>query len=92
MATMWWVYSAMSPNKLEPLFLPIEFEVDVDARRGRFRVPGHRRDGRRADPQPGDRRRAPRAHRSAARLRIPPRRDGQRHDPRDRRDLAPRIS
>ena len=40
MATMWWVYSAMSPNKLEPLFMPIEFEVDVEARRGRFRVPG----------------------------------------------------
>lgn len=40
MATVWWVFSAMSPNKLEPLFLPIEYEVDVDARRGRFRVPG----------------------------------------------------
>jgi hypothetical protein len=40
MATMWWVYSVMSPNKLEPLFRPIQFEVDVDARRGRFRVPG----------------------------------------------------
>jgi hypothetical protein len=40
MATMWSVFSAMSPNKLEPLFLPIEYEVDVDARRGRFRVPG----------------------------------------------------
>jgi hypothetical protein len=40
MATMWWVFSAMAPNKLEPLFLPIEYEVDVDARRGRFRVPG----------------------------------------------------
>ena len=24
MATMWWVYSAMSPNKLEPLYRPIE--------------------------------------------------------------------
>jgi len=40
MATMWWVYSLMSPNKLEPLFRPIEFGVDVDARRGHFRVPG----------------------------------------------------
>jgi hypothetical protein len=39
MATMWWVYSAMSPTKLEPLFRAIEFDVDVDARRGRFRVP-----------------------------------------------------
>jgi hypothetical protein len=40
MATMWWVYSAMAPNKLEPLFRPIEYEVDVKARRGRFRVAG----------------------------------------------------
>jgi hypothetical protein len=40
MATMWWVYSAMSPTKLEPIFRPIEYEVDVEARRGRFQVPG----------------------------------------------------
>lgn len=40
MATMWWVYSAMSPTKLDALFRPIEYEVDVEARRGRFRVPG----------------------------------------------------
>jgi len=40
MATSWWVFSAMSPNKLEPLFRPIEYEIDVAARRGRFRVPG----------------------------------------------------
>ena len=40
MATMWWVYSAMSPNKPEPLFKPIEFDVDVESGRGSFRVPG----------------------------------------------------
>ena len=40
MATMWWVYSAMSPHKPEPLFKPIEFDVDVESRRGSFRVPG----------------------------------------------------
>jgi hypothetical protein len=40
MATMWWVFSAMAPNKLEPLFRPIEYEIDVEARRGHFRVPG----------------------------------------------------
>jgi hypothetical protein len=39
-ATMWWVYSSMCPTKLEPLFEPIEFEVDVDARRAHLRVPG----------------------------------------------------
>lgn len=38
-ATMWWVYAAMCPTKLEPLFKPIEFEVDVDARRARLVVP-----------------------------------------------------
>ena len=40
MATMWAVLSAMSPNKLETLYRPIEFAVDVEARRGRFAVPG----------------------------------------------------
>lgn len=32
MATMWAVYSAMCPNKLETLFEQIDFQVDVDAR------------------------------------------------------------
>jgi hypothetical protein len=40
MATMWWVFAAMCSTKLEPLFRPIEFEVDVDARRARLAVPG----------------------------------------------------
>lgn len=40
MATVWWVFGVMCPNKLEPLFRPIEYEVDVDARKGRFAVPG----------------------------------------------------
>lgn len=40
MATMWWVYSAMSPTKRDPLYRPIEFDVDVAARRGSFRVAG----------------------------------------------------
>ena len=40
MATVWWILSAMCPNKLETLFRPIEFDVDVEARRGRFSVPG----------------------------------------------------
>jgi hypothetical protein len=40
MATMWWVFSMMSPNKLPPLFEPIEFDVDVDGRRARLVVPG----------------------------------------------------
>jgi hypothetical protein len=40
MATMWWVYSAMAPNKLEGLFKPISFDVDVEARRARVDIPG----------------------------------------------------
>ena len=40
MATMWWVFAAMCPTKLEPLFKPIDFEVDVDARRARLSIPG----------------------------------------------------
>ena len=39
LATMWWVYSAMSPNKLETLVKPIEITVNVDARRGRMHIP-----------------------------------------------------
>jgi hypothetical protein len=40
MATIWWVFSAMCPNKLEPLFLPIEVAIDVEARRGHIWIPG----------------------------------------------------
>src|SRR2546430_9016850 len=39
-ATMWFVFSAMAPNKLEPVFETIDFEVDVDARRARLVIPG----------------------------------------------------
>src|SRR2546426_3633874 len=31
MATMWWVYSAMSPNKLEPIFASVTFPVEIEA-------------------------------------------------------------
>ena len=39
MATFWWVYSAMSPNKLETLYKPIDVEMDFEARTGAARVP-----------------------------------------------------
>lgn len=39
MATMWWVFSAMSPNKLETLVKPIDIAMDLDARTGRIHVP-----------------------------------------------------
>lgn len=38
MGTMWWVFSAMSPNKLPPLFKQIDFDVDVDGRTARLSV------------------------------------------------------
>jgi hypothetical protein len=40
MATMWWVYSAMAPNKFKPVFKPIALTIDVDGRRGRISIPG----------------------------------------------------
>lgn len=40
MATMWFIFSAMAPTKLPPLFKPIELEIDVDKRVGRVCVPG----------------------------------------------------
>jgi hypothetical protein len=40
MATMWWVYSAMCPTKLEPLFKSIALEVDMRARKAKLSVPG----------------------------------------------------
>ncbi len=38
MATMWAVYAAMCPNKLESLSKPIELEIDVENRTGRIVV------------------------------------------------------
>ena len=40
MATMWWVYSTMSPNKLETLYKQIQFEVNIEKRTGRLSIPG----------------------------------------------------
>ena len=40
MATVWSVYTAMSSKILEPLFLPIEFSVDVENRTARLIVHG----------------------------------------------------
>ena len=34
------IFSAMSTTLLDPIFAPIEFEVDMEARRARGRVPG----------------------------------------------------
>ncbi|MDK3019225.1 DUF1326 domain-containing protein [Pseudodonghicola flavimaris] len=38
MATFWWVYSAMSPNKLETLYKPIDIDMNFEGRSGSARV------------------------------------------------------
>ena len=38
--THWWVFHAMSSTVHEPLFAPIGFEVDLEARRARVAIPG----------------------------------------------------
>ena len=39
-ATHWWVYRTMSSTVHPPLFKPIEFEVDIEARTARVVIPG----------------------------------------------------
>ncbi|MBW8640748.1 DUF1326 domain-containing protein [Hoeflea sp. WL0058] len=39
MATFWWVYSAMCPNKLETLYKPLDATMDFEARTGSAHVP-----------------------------------------------------
>lgn len=40
MATMWWVFSAMSPTRHPTLFAQIDFDVDVEARRAHVEAAG----------------------------------------------------
>lgn len=39
-ATHWWVYRTMSDTVHDPLFRPIEFEVDIESRTARLTIPG----------------------------------------------------
>ncbi len=41
MATVFAVFATTIETMHDPLFVPIEFTVDVDARTGRLRIPGH---------------------------------------------------
>lgn len=38
--THWWVFHAMSSTVHEPVYSPIEFDVDIDAREARVVIPG----------------------------------------------------
>ncbi|WP_137700263.1 DUF1326 domain-containing protein [Marimonas lutisalis] len=40
MATMWYVFSAMAPNKHDTLYLPIDMTFDEDSAKGSIKVPG----------------------------------------------------
>ena len=40
MATVFWVFNKMSPNRLETLVKPIDASIDMEARTGHVRVPG----------------------------------------------------
>ena len=40
MATMFWVFSKMAPNKLESLTKPVDMHINMEARTGHVRVPG----------------------------------------------------
>jgi hypothetical protein len=41
MATMFAVFASTIETMHQPVFTPIEFEVDIDSRRGRMTIPGH---------------------------------------------------
>ena len=40
MATVFWVYTKMSPNKLETLYRPIDAAIDIEKRTGHVRIAG----------------------------------------------------
>jgi hypothetical protein len=84
-ATVFNVFASTLEKVHEPIFAPIEFELDIAARRARVVVPGGDRGPRRADSQSSDWRAAPRAHRHGGQLRVHARRNRTRLD----QDAAP---
>lgn len=40
MATMWWVFAATAPNRLDTLFKPIDLQINIERRTGHIVVPG----------------------------------------------------
>ena len=38
MATMFWIYSAMSPNKHDTLYKRLDMEIDIEARTGEVTI------------------------------------------------------
>jgi hypothetical protein len=86
MATVWWVLGAMCPTKHEPLFKPITFEVDVEARRAHLEIPGFLEMSGEPirNPVTGAEHAGP--HRPARWFRVPDRGDRQRNNSMRRSD------
>ena len=84
-ATHWWVYRSMTDTVHETLVKPIEFEVDLEARKARVMIPGVLESIGPSDREPRDRPGAPRAHRHSERHRVRARRNRQRDDLGDHR-------
>ena len=84
-ATMFAVYASTVTKLHDPVFIEVDLEVDVDARKGRVVRQGLHRDDRATDPQPGDGRRQPAqiACRTASNTRSP--RSAAPHPPRPAR-------
>ena len=70
MATMWAVYAAVCPTKLDPLSRTIDLEIDVENRVGRIVCPRRLRDHWRTDPKPRNRQHTSGPHRFARWVRV----------------------
>ena len=79
-ATIFNVFASTLEKLHDPIFAPIDFQVDVAGRQARLVVPGVTERPRRTDPKSSDRRTPSRAHRHARRLRIHARRNRTRLD------------
>ena len=69
-ATIFNVFAATFAKMHDPVFAPIEFDLDLEKRIGRVRVRRRNRDLGRAHPQSRDRRRASRQRRAARTVRV----------------------
>ena len=78
-ATIFQVFSTTLEKVYEPIFAPIDFDVDIDARKGRLVVRGVT-EGRGEPIKSGHRRRPSRPDRYTQRLRVYPCRNGARMD------------
>jgi hypothetical protein len=74
--TMFQIFSVIVETIKDPIFTKIDFEWDLEKRRGKGRGPRHRAGTQRTHPQSGDGRGTPHDHRAARGLGVP--RSGKR--------------